>query len=682
MTVGAGRHARSILNAGSVPHRPRPSRVALRSFSVICVALLVATTVLPSVLAAHGSEVPLTPGTTATLEDDGAIVNAPGHVFHGRENRVVPAGRTMGDGSLFLDARLHESVSGIVAGAEVPLGLIVGGALGRPNLVFPGEQQVDAWYGWWNDLNDDGVIDDVHDGVCGASSCPEDEFKWRGIASGEALTMTVSYIPGNTSISGAPDVAYHSWARMKDETIKSGAHQTWTSNVRTAYSESLISTKTVVAYTNAREVTGSYGRYPFDLTDGNALVDVDVHDALSPDVESLWWASLIAVKQIDEASRDPVSLLPANPYPVRPPPVDAPARPELPVSPTALLTFAVGTTLAVYNGEPIGYPARPPSIEPLPLPPMPGPSVTSIMAEVAGQGSRILNLFPLDNPTAGGFDLLATITRLITPPWPKEPNTSEDDYGQNALYGGVGDSFGSYNTYGPYADSRHLWIDNRAHMRTCYGAEGQAPLNVITLNLRGGCVQSPYEPVGGTGRGVRSSGVALGFEMNVELWHDLNGDTHVGTYCDPSGPEFDADRNTCAAYSAWAHAPSGREVIHACTGSSARNGRIILTPLDGPWPDVIVVRDGAEFSPLAPGAAEIRSDSSPIELAWATECDLSSNVDTGKIDSRDQVYFPKGPTVAIRVITEVVSATYSDPDTGAIHPPERVVDVDILPAGM
>ncbi len=632
----------------------------------------------PSVSAAHGSDLGIVAGTTATMEDDGAVVRGPGHVFDGRENRVVPVGSSIGDGSLFLDMRLRNSNYPTEAG--ISSGSILGSLIGRPDLLMPGYQHGEAWYGWWNDLDGDRTIDDIHDEACGGPACAGDEFVWRGISSGESPTMTISRLPSNTTIpQRAPVFDYHVWDRVTDETDRSGPHQTWRTSLTIGYTESLIASKTLVTYTNAREVIGGARGFPLDPNDPDALVDVDVHEALSPDVETLWWASMSLVGVVSDSSKDPASVIPDLPYPVHPPPVDLPVSPWTVANPTPILAYVVGTGATVQQGGQ----AQPPPVASPPLPPLPGPTPTSVLAQVVGEATRTVNLLGLEDPSTVATRANTILNGFTTPPYSKEPNTWEDDYGQHALFGGEGDTLGSYNDYGGYLAGRHLWIDNRADVARCAGTDADILGMGVRATAVGHClvVTTPYEPFGGITHGSRSSGATVRFEMHVGRWQDLNGDTHVGEYCEPN--EFDAQRNTCVKQqpTSWPHAWS-KEIVKACVGSSARNGRIILTPINDAWPNVVVVRDSRYLDANDLQSIHVRDDTAPIELRFDTNCVMSGDFDQGNIFSRDTLYFPEGPSVAVHVRTEVVSAEYLDATTGVIIPSERVVDVDILPAGM
>ncbi len=648
-------------------------------------------TAVPPTLAAHGNEIPFIPQTSTPMEDDGAVARAAGHVLDGMENRVVAPGAIIGDGSLFLDVRLRDSVSALFtfATVDVPVGMIVGTQVGRPDLLTTGYQIADAWYGWWYDFDNDGTIDDIHDGACGSSPCGGDEFAWRGLASGESLTVTTSYLPSTSPlIAPEPNYSNHAWSRMNDQTApRHNPHQTWKSSAHFSYTESFLTTLTVVAFANAREVLNGADGFPLDLKDPNALHDVDVHEALSPEVESLYWSTVRAVNDTVGTLLDPIGFFPSNPYPVRPPPVDAPETPPLPgPSPTAVAAFALGAAVALADGRVPGYPVRPPPVDPVPRPALPGPTPIALVSTIVGTGADTINLLPYRDPASAPDETVELTQRISQPPWPKEPSTWEDDYGSHALFGGVGDALGSYNSYDGYAATPHLWADNLAYLVTCAGVGRNAVGSGITVALTSSCGQYAYEPVGGAVHGTRSSGFALGFEMYVGLWHDLDLDTHVGNICDPYGPAFDAERNTCdrEGYSAWGHDWFTSEIIPACVGSSARDGRIILTPLGAPWPSVVVLQSARDWTRIATAdSVEVRSDDAPIELRWEEQCAVDSDErDEGTIRARDVVYFLEGPSVPIRVLTEVVSAPYLDASTGILIPSERVVDVDILPAGM
>ncbi len=244
-----------------------------------------------------------------TSEDDQAVAYAPGTFLHGLVNRVAPAGRTPGDGSRLLDARVAQG-TGL---ANVFVAHMAADLTQRPDLLLPGPVFGAAWYGEWHDLNTNGVIDDVHDTLADAM----DEFTWRGRSSGADVAMPVftypipkSYPTNAFRLHGMSDGGFRKDAFVD---MTDSAEQEWASDpARTwavtpgMYDASVLMRYTMVTAADAIQVKGIPGG--FDLSDPAALVDVDVYGALNPDVETLYLSASTTLKPtVDGALKPDVS---------------------------------------------------------------------------------------------------------------------------------------------------------------------------------------------------------------------------------------------------------------------------------------------------------------------------------------------------------------------------------------
>ncbi len=602
----------------------------MRAFAVIVVALALVATGVPVASATHWSIHGLGVGRSAgvTFEDDNERISAPGNVFDGRDNRVVYPGRSLGDGSLFLDARLGNSAGFQyldAVGPDVPSGYASSAVTGRSDLILPGAHHVSAWYGWWSDRDDDGVILDEHDGTCGA--CAVDEFVWRGKGSDESVAMHYYVLPRHqptywTSAYGDPrevDGLYGD-GDMVDRTGRSEAEQAWVGRSVTVTTDAgLLSTIRVITLAGAGTALASPLGY--DLDDPLALLDVDRYEALDPEVAALW-TSAFATLDAGQVTIYEVIL--------------------------PLERDALNETNAILASD-LTAPAR--------------------------------GAFGLAFNTALG--LVATASEGVeTVPWDgKEPNHPDDASEGRAFFGGIGDVWGSFNTYPGHLDSHHLFVDNAARTMACAGGYARAPV-LGESRATAPCFWSATEPVSANAGDRRGSGTALGFVMHVQLWRDMNLDAHVGEVCDPNDPaQFDAERNTCRPerhYRANHRINEYSEVVDACPTSSAPNGLVTLTPVGGPWPNVIVVKDAAQSTRVAfdPDRVTVRSDTAPIVLRYEGACVIG-----GTVSTRDIIIFPEGASlVPIRVDATVSLDRFKDLALGIENGYESARDVDLLPA--
>ncbi len=235
-----------------------------------------------------------------TTEDDGETVRATGNALDGRGNQVTPPGHGIGDGGLFLDTRIGGRLGGSRVlsstqdtGFDVFADAFTQPALGRGNVILPGEVRASTWYGYWNDLDQDGVIRDIQDQAC-AGGCPLDEFRWRGAATDENIVMRHFMLPATTQgvLVGPSRDGSTLKAFMEDRTDPSNAEQGWImrgNQVPMALDGSLLVTIQSITIAGAKLAPGTF--HEIDLTDPDALTDVDRYQALSAEGEALYTTS-------------------------------------------------------------------------------------------------------------------------------------------------------------------------------------------------------------------------------------------------------------------------------------------------------------------------------------------------------------------------------------------------------
>lgn len=521
-----------------------------------------------------------------THEDDGAVAHAPKSPLDGVTNKVVFPGSIPGDGSLFLDARVAQNIGDVnVYAAE-----LAAPVTGRSDLVFPGRASAVAWYGEWRD-DGDHVIEDLPDDGGDAN----DEFKWRGKASGDDVRMLLVVHPTMNSTVHVGVVGYCDclpfYAFGDPATRSSGFYKDFSNQPEPYWYEdgssrwarrpglvdaSLLSPMTHVTVADAIVDTGA----PFghDFKDAKALIDVDRYEVLSQDAANLYASTMASVQPTAFELRD----------------------------------------LSDFHGD----------------------RIDAVVGD-AFRGNVRADLFP-----------------VLMPPFPREPNTADDDFGGHARFGGVGDVAGSFNTYEGYQAAPHYMVDAFAVPDT--------------------------EPVPGTRPGghERNEGFVLALTVQVYAWHDLNMDGFLGAMCDTSDPqEWDAERNTCrnlADKTGWMKGDSsaGEFVASLCYDSTILKAKV--SPVGGTWPGVIVVRGAPTFSDTdqVPRDVQVRAgDSEPIELEW-------NACDGGRARTRDIIVFPAGsPLVPIRTEVTATSTTWRDRN-GLEYPVETVRDVDVYLASL
>ncbi len=539
-----------------------------------------------------------------TQEDDGAVVHAPGTPLDGRVNRVVHAGARPGDGTLFLDATIGQNIGyrSSVQATTVYTGMFTGLLLDRPDILLPGDHEISAWYGWWLDADDDHVIFDVHDAACGVSTCTTDEFVWRGRSTGEDAIAVISY---NLEVYTDPQDLGHS--ALTDHT-DSVDEQGWSGVTRLTTDDGFIESGHSFVLADAPVAVGSSLGY--DIDHPGVLYDVDRHESLNADIESLYRSSQ-------------------------------------------------ENAFALVDGVLSGQDAD--------------ETVSTLYAGVIQMQT----------------DARGAIERMLYPPDPKEPNTDGDDYGGHAVFGGVGDVIGSYNSYEGYVQDFHLWADALPWSSVCAGVYAPLP-GTSTVVSNGACANvianiagtNEVDPVGAV-QGTHPLHGMLYPRANVVLWKDVNRDGAVGRGCDPESDAFDVERNACTSAPRENHkfwgADSAPEFVEACATATGRGTTFTVSPIGGPWPGVIVIRDVKETTRVAfDGAWEVRTDAEPIELRWGNACESFNPVN---FRSRDAIMFPTAyNTVAIRMVSTFSIDPYTDLERGVEVGFERVVDVDLIPA--
>lgn len=596
----------------------------------------------PSVSAGHWAlyydGVSASPGTTH--EPDHVSVDASWSLLHGRANRVshgIP-----GDGGLFVDARLARST----VGPWVFEDDLLAPAFGRDGFLLPGDHAVSAWFGDWLDKDADGIIDDLRTADC-APSCSADEFAWRGSVSGHAASVyhiTLDGVPPRREL--LFNYSSESGVFLNDATATDHG---WSGSANAGTRDAFITTIQTVTVANARPAIA--GRFPIDIDDPAALTDVDRYQAVSGDVESLYISSRLAVARDATGAYQGVNAA-----------IASTANAALTIF-NAAVTSADNETRDSYNGF---------------------WNTSADALVIAGSAYA--------TTTSTVFGARNSLSSTTAPPYPREPNTAEDDFEGRAFYGGVGDLEGSYNTYPGYATEHHLYFDNLARRGKCFDVYIAVPATAISTKQDLFCADTAsndvdsrnVDPLGGSRTGERSTGHLLTFVGRHFLWKDTNADTWVGKICGSERYPFDAERNTCPWLSpyGWRHVQDQSEVIQVCAAirasMRASASVITLTPMDGNWGGAVFMRDYSSPTRQAYDLEwEILTDDAPVTLRWDADCAGDTSV------TQDAVFFPAGtPPVPIRVEARASIASYADLERGVSLGGEYVIDVDILPAAL
>ncbi len=550
-----------------------------------------------------------------TLEDDGEVARAPGTALDGIANKVTFGGATPGDGGRFLDARVAQGNGQV----NVFAGTLASDTTDHPNTLLPGPVVAVAWYGDWNDLDGDGAIDDIHDDPGDGA----DEFVWRGRSSETDLAMPLYVHPnpgkfpagvsgnavrfrGFTDGSFRED-AYTDFTDRDEQLWFNDPARTWAVTPG-IYDGGLLIRMTFVTVAEAIQKKGDPLHY--DLSDPNALIDVDVYDSLSPELEALYTSVMASLtptaNEIDEIRR------------------------------------TGGPAAEIIDNQ---------------VTPVTDPLVDSIRAyQSDGQGEAM---------------------RTITPAFPKEPNHVFDDYGGNAIFGGVGDTLGSYNSYAGYQSDVHFFVDAWGEITwhpAVHANSGAGP----EVWAERGSADASYAfttPDDGAYPHGRSTTAIFGVNAEIVAWMDRNGDGFRGAVCNPEDPdEWDASRNTCRS----ADSVDGRFAPTSGDGSGASlcresaKGTVTVFPLDGDWEGAVLVKDHDHYGNVVWNQDwQVLLGSEPVSLEWRP-CIQNSYTRTS-----DVILFPAGnPTVTIATVVTMTSGEYVDAD-GITHTSETVTDFDV-----
>ncbi len=509
-----------------------------RTVALVTVALFIATALLPMAQASHltlyhtrladGSSVDQ--GIGFTTEDDGRVASQPGGKLDGMTNRVIHnlAGE-IGDGQLFLDTQYYE---GIPAGATSPYTTVFDNVFGPiedgREMIRPGTQGAFfSWFGLWQDTSGEGRIDDYHDGVHVNQQqypCPplvpnceaKDEFLWKGAGSGASTSMALYVIPttlgmGNSGAgpatqritTGCATTCFSAWhngtvaqpnAEFDDRTELTEEQQGWYVGLGwdTFWTDEsyLTSIQTITladaARTNAPETI-------FDIKDPNAFIDVDRYESFNPAIESLWLSAAPAIYDAIVATR------PAN--------ILAPVSEIV----NGITRDGVPGALAIISG-----------------------TISDATEQFEGYTAGVVN-----DVAAAQKD----VNILTDPAYPREPNTWEDVF-VGATFGGVGDVYGTGNSYALSQSDYHFFIDATTQVVVPMGANlVLSPLNTAVGVY--GLAPVTTSEVGTDGTRGQSPGF-LYADIDVALWFDENGDNWVGRVCDPSkDAEWDASKGEC-----------------------------------------------------------------------------------------------------------------------------------------
>lgn len=614
-------------------HRPTSGARALS----LALALAFLTSAAPSVLASHLTvdRMVFNDGV-ATREDDGLTFSSTGHIFDGIVNKVTFGG-TPGDGGMFLDARLSNTLAPGPAqdGFALYPGSYFAPATGRADLLMPGQYTSSAWYGQWNDLDQDGIIDDVHD----ALAAGDDEFAWRGLGSGETSVTIVDFVVPlswegglfsyGPKIRGTYAAQYNRGSEMLDRTAHENPEQEWVSRTKWANADGgfLMSIQhlTVAGAAAAAAIEEEY-----DIFDPAALVDVDRYTGLGPDVESLYLAAIDITYPFQYS--------------------DAFWRIERPIEQeyvTPRRDEADALVEEVSNEAPDTAEAM--------------AMVTTLRFTATGLGFNTLDdRSPLE---------------------PKEPNTVEDDFQGRAWFGGVGDVEGSYNSYPGFVGSWHLFFSAWPRTTLCAGVSSQG--TPVAYEATPACQEIIEDPLASYLIDQRSSQMVMSFTSKTFLWNDLNGDSAPGAGCDPTKPDggYDAERNTCDRYavsrSQQYTTTASWESHGSCETAKAKAGTFTVQPMGADWVGAVLVRDHHFPTKSATGTAPVVLEGrEPVTLRWKDNCENDGYF----MKSRDAIVFVTGETTyPLRVESRQGMDAFRDVENGIDNYDEYVVDVDYIP---
>ncbi len=675
----------------------RGSAQLMRQVIVASVFMIIVSPLVPLVAGDHMDPIDETAGDRGfvTHENDAAVVVYPGSPLDGEANRVSPVGATPGDGSLFLDHYLVGQNNRVTSAAR-SLELYGNGLL-------PGMYAHAVWYGWWTDIDSDGRIDDNHDAHCVSpetgwatlaavygtlsgesreSRCAADEFKWRGTASGDQTPMYGWQVPATRTwgfisdyvpaywpaacevfvvldaFSGDAERAAHQAydclgpmfspymnrghgapaAAFGDRTALTEFHQGYrsTNGFETLYLDEgfLATVYFVVAADVPFDVNGQ-----IDRTASGVLVDVDVHESLGPDVESLYYSTAIGTRAAYHATVS-AAFAPVGPA----------------VEPIEEVVVIIDDFLVDLLGD---------------------PETTIIEASETN-----FNVIP-------GFKMAQS---ALHTPYPKEPNTAEDAY-DFATFGGSGGLLGEGNDYSAYASEWLLFGDVAGDFRHHENNVGLALSLVNIFTDYNGFTFSPgsWDPYNANGDPEqRGPAPRFGVSGVAYAWNDANGDGWVGNPCSSSYRWSCEDPYNEGSYmygNRW-----GGETRGLCDLTTMSNSVIDLVPMSGNWPDVFVARwywNTQRHAESFLAETEIErsafvNDGRTIQIRWDPAhafCRTGGGSNTGI----DIVYFPHGTQgFSFKTVADVtLLRPYSDSAAGVNLPAgQRFVDVDYYVAAL
>lgn len=624
------------------------------------------------------------PGFGVTWEDDGEIVHQPGGDLDGVVNKVsLQTTDTIGDGSLFLDAEWYADAY-LMFGSNQALA-------GNSDKMITGFGAFIAKYGLFNDLDGDGEVDDFHD----SGACPPtfactglDEFTWKGQSSGDAVTMALYVLPSNlaassisrgaerladvsTSPAWEPSGQFGTWQDGTDSTpdtffddrTDQADQQLWVNGGGWSYvwtDESLLITTQTVVVAGAAPDSSDVG---FDLTDVEALIDVDTYESADPALEALWVSTLTPIPSaIREARATPQNIGPiVNGY-------------------AAMVSAAINDVSRTINDITTGQ----------------TPVAEVIESTVGPTRDSALDIAQpyVDAADEGGAQ---AIESFVNPAWLKEPNHAADVF-PAAAFGGTPSPNGIGNDYSGHATAYHLFMDARLHLT----APNAANVDLEPLSTGVGVyghVGLQYESLPCQDC-TAERGVSPGLIMStiaVSLWQDTNGDGWVGDVCNPSSEdEWDAENNVCNdtndnrydGFPATGFYDDADENYLIC-GTTTLNGNaqgVMIAPVAGStWED-------------APGAFVLRQFRQPTNNVWHTERfeqvpltgtePIHLGTDACAQDAStitvDALVLPSG-TLSINLVSQVtgtMTKPFNDKTTGITIPVESVTDVDVYFAAL
>ncbi|MBI4394454.1 MAG: hypothetical protein HY556_11775 [Euryarchaeota archaeon] len=588
----------------------------------------------------------------------------------------------LGNAALFLDARISQAPLSPARSYAIDGGFYVSAITGwSANTLPPGENLLFAWFGWFNDLNLDGRIDDdcmQRPGyVAGA-----DEFVWAGIMEERPHRLVAWILPGNHTAGQMPDPLGSSGPSEPIDALplmgfpgslspdlslddRSGnqygvypqacpadTFQVAGSGFASMYYDSaLLSETEIVVAAFPMDGSAVVGLDPFaplgyDLGEAR-FIDVDHYEALNPSIADLWQglrdagrSEYLQLKEMTIAkvgeSEGKVDETAAAAGHER----DVLVESFFSVARTAQDTFRNETGIEPPSGDPS--------------------DMTDEVAVLIGDGV---------NRSLEAFDRTTNISRRFFAVDPREPNT-EWDVLPGASYGARSDEVGpsctdrrayhadgDCNDYSGYLDGRHAWADLTARGSVPYphvyqiGGPYGTLLRIVVDPLVFDASDAPQH------RSL-APGVPYQFNARVGSWHDKDNDLHV-SMATGAGAEF---RGACGD-------------DHA-GNSGALNLTMESLEAEGAWPGGLWVFKDFERTGKASAEGESIVDlymSGPVSIRIGCE---PGQREAGAASARDWVVFSEGAFSGSMVKTTLeVAVSFVLDDLSLAR--ELVRDVDI-----